>query len=74
MLTPGTQVNRQGAGAGRGKRNESALAYSTRALQRHEAEHRVLDHVCRKRVHDHAEQFHPADAFAAQDADDRVIA
>jgi hypothetical protein len=57
-----------------GEGHQSPLASFPGALERHEAEHRVLDDVRRERVHDHAEQFRPADALAAQDADDGVVA
>jgi hypothetical protein len=34
---------------------------SRNVLERNEQERRVLDHVRREGVHDHADQFHPAD-------------
>jgi hypothetical protein len=74
VKTPSPQVYGQSAGAGRGEHHQAALARGTRALQRHEAEEGILDHIRGKGVHDHAEQFRPADSLAAQDANDGVIA
>lgn len=70
----GAQVDRERAGAGRGKDHQAPLARSPCPFQRHEPEDRVLNYVGREGTHRYAEQFGAADALAAQDADDRVVA
>jgi hypothetical protein len=44
------------------------------ALEWYQAEDGISEQVGWEGVHDHAEQFRPADALAAQDADDGVVA
>jgi len=73
-MTARPQVNRQRPGRGRDERDEPPLSGGPRGLERHEADQWALGHVRRERVHDHAEQFRPADALAAQDADHGVVA
>jgi hypothetical protein len=73
VVAPRPQVDGQRAGRGRGEGDEPPLADGTGALQRDEADQRVLDHVRRERPHHHPEQLRAADALAAQDADDGVV-
>jgi len=74
VVPPGAQVDGQCPGRGGSEHDEASFAGCAGALERHQAEHRVLDQVGREGVHHHPEQFRAADALAAQDADDRVIA
>lgn len=68
-----TQIDGQCACAGWGEHHQPALPGGAGAFERDEAEDGVLDQVGGKGVHDHAEQFLPADSLAAEDADDGVI-
>src|SRR5450756_943310 len=73
-MPPSTEVDGQRPSRGGRENNEASFAGRARTLQRNKADHRVLDHVRREGVHHHLEQLCPADALAAQYADDRVVA
>jgi hypothetical protein len=74
VRSPGPEVDGQGACGGRREGDQASLAGSPGAFQRDDADERVLDDVGRQAVHDHAEQFLPADALTAENPDDGVVA
>ncbi len=69
-----TQINGQRPGGGWREAHQPSFPGVAGAFERDELEDGIPEQIGRQGVHDHAEQFLPTDALAAQDADDGVVA